>query len=276
MRRITGSGGQTDRMAQSTKDELRRERLREYDAALTAARSPVAVLALFAQGREARAGGELLEEAFAATAVEGVDTADLLPAAVWVALRQGDVEATVELLMRMSRSEFVVAAHEELDAGYRLTKVEERRPLPDVELLLGQVAALLRIPRDVVAIISGWGAEDPRTAAEVDTLLEQRFGLAGAGRPGSTAASSGAAGSTAAGSTAAGSHAAGSTAAIAPDAGAGAAIAPDASRRAGLRMSSAEFSALLNLAPEQRAVLGTLVRQTEITIAADGRGRPVG
>jgi hypothetical protein len=35
-------------------------------------------------------------------------------------------------------------------------------------------------------------------------------------------------------------------------------------------MSSAEFSALLNLAPEQRAVLGTLVRQTEITIAAQG------
>jgi hypothetical protein len=39
---------------------------------------------------------------------------------------------------------------------------------------------------------------------------------------------------------------------------------------AGLRMSSAEFSALLNLAPEQRAVLGTLMRQTEITIAAEG------
>jgi hypothetical protein len=33
-------------------------------------------------------------------------------------------------------------------------------------------------------------------------------------------------------------------------------------------MSSAEFSALLNLSPEQRAVLGTLVRQTEITITA--------
>lgn len=226
-------------MAQATKDELRRERLREYDAALTAARSPVAVLALFARGREARAGGELLEEAFAATAVEGVDTADLLPAAVWVALRQGDVEATVELLMRMSRTEFVLAAHEELDAGYRLTKVEERRPLPDVELLIGQVAAFLRVPRDVVAIISGWGAEDPRTAAEVETLLEQRFGSAVDGRPGSTAV------------------------------GSSAAVAPEAGRSAGLWMSSAEFSALLNLAPEQCAVLGTLVRQTEITIAAD-------
>ncbi|MDQ1720788.1 MAG: hypothetical protein QOI26_522, partial [Pseudonocardiales bacterium] len=121
MRQITGRGRQTERMAHPTKDELRRERLREYDAALTAARSPVAVLALFASGREARAGGELLEEAFAATAVEGVDAADRLPAAVWVALRQGDVEATIELLMRMSRTEFVLAAHEEVDASYRLT-----------------------------------------------------------------------------------------------------------------------------------------------------------
>lgn len=231
-------------MAQATKDELRRERLREYDAALTAARFPVAVLALFARGREDRAGGELLEEAFAATAVEGVDPADLLPAAVWVALRQGDVDATVELLMRMSRIEFVLAAHEELDAGYRLTKVEERRPLPDVELLIGQLAAFLRVPRDVVAIISGWGAEDPRTAAEIETLLEQRFGSPSGNLSGSRAVSSGLAAPAVVGS---------------PDGGS-----------AGLRMSSAEFCALLNLAPEQRAVLRTLVRQTEITIAADG------
>ncbi|HEX8082479.1 MAG TPA: hypothetical protein VF557_19885 [Jatrophihabitans sp.] len=227
-------------MAQATKDELRRERLREYDAALTAARSPVAVLALFAKGREARAGGELLEEAFAATAVEGVAEADLLPAAVWVALRHGDVDTVIELLMRMSRTEFVLAAHEELDAGYRLTKVEERRPLPDVELLLSQLAAFLRVPRDVVAIISGWGADDPRTAAEIETLLEQRFGSPSAGQPASGA--------------------------VAPEV----VRAPDGGQSAGLRMSSAEFSALLNLAPEQRAVLGTLVRQTEITITAQG------
>ena len=231
-------------MAHPRKDELRRDRLREYDAALTAARSPVAVLALFARGREARAGGELLEEAFAATAVDGVDTADLLPAAVWVTLRQGDVEATVELLMRMSRTEFVLAAHEEVDASYRLTKVEERRALPDVELLLAQVAAFLRVPRDVVAIISGWGPEDPRTAAEVETLLEQRFGSPSGNQPGSRAVSTGVAAPRAVGL---------------PDGGG-----------AGLQMSSAEFSALLNLAPAQRAVLATLVRQTEITIAADG------
>jgi hypothetical protein len=225
-------------MAQGTKDELRRERLREYDAALTAARTPVAVLALFAAGREARASEELLEEAFAATTVDGVEAADALPAAVWVALRQADVDATLELLMRMSRTEFVLAAHEELDARYRLTKVEERRPLPDVELLIAQLAAFLHVPRDVVAIISGWGAEDPRTAAEIDTLLEQRFGPASTYRPASGTVPSGMV--------------------RVPDGG------------AGLRMSSTEFAALLNLAPEQRAVLGTLVRQTEITITADG------
>ncbi|HEV2886591.1 MAG TPA: hypothetical protein VGX49_06755 [Jatrophihabitans sp.] len=230
-------------MAQGTKDELRRERLREYDAALTAARSPVAVLALFAAGREARAVGEPLEEAFAATDVDGVEAADALPAAVWVALRQADIDATLELLMRMSRTEFVLAAHEELDARYRLTKVEERRPLPDVELLIAQLAAFLHIPRDVVAIISGWGAEDPRTAAEIETLLEQRFGSPSGSRPAPGAA--------------------GSATGRPPAAGGDAGLAG-----AGLRMSSAEFSALLNLAPEQRAVLGTLVRQTEITIAA--------
>lgn len=239
-------------MAQATKDELRRERLREYDAALTAARSPVAVLALFAAGREARAAGELLEEAFAATAVDGVPPAEALPAAVWVVLRQGDIDATLELLMRMSRIEFVLAAHEELDDRYRLTKVEERRPLPDVELLIGQLAAFLHIPRDVVAIISGWGPEDPRTAAEIDTLLQQRFGSSNdhAGPAAVPVAN-------------------GSPAAAEPT-GAGRTESTAGPSGAGLRMSSAEFCALLNLAPEQRAVLGTLVRQTEITIAAEG------
>ncbi|MEO6500922.1 MAG: hypothetical protein ABIQ09_03325 [Jatrophihabitantaceae bacterium] len=238
-------------MAHPTKDELRRERLREYDAALTAARSPVAVLALFARGREARAGGELLEEAFAATAVDGVDEADLLPAAVWVALRHGDVEATVELLLRLSRTEFVLAAHEELDAGYRLTKVEERRPLPDVELLIGQVAAFLRVPRDVVAIISGWGAEDPRTVAEIETLLEQRFGSVVNGRSGSGARPA--------------EPATSGTATNRPET---ARFPTSGTAASGLRMSSAEFGALLNLSPEQCAVLGTLMRQTEITITA--------
>jgi hypothetical protein len=250
-------------MAQATKDELRRERLREYDAALTAARSPIAVLALFAKGREARAGGELLEEAFAATAVEGVDPADALPAAVWVGLRQGDIDATIELLMRMSRTEFVLAAHEELDAGYRLTKVEERRALPDIELLAAQLAAFLRIPRDVVAIISAWGADDPRTAAEIETLLEQRFGSLTAGQPKPSAA--------AARSATAGVESEElALPGLAIPGLAASGLAASGQAMPVLRMSRAEFSALLNLSPEQRAVLGTLVRQTEITIAADG------
>lgn len=240
-------------MATATKDELRRERLREYDAALTAARAPLAVLALFARGREARAGGQLLEEAFAATEVAGVDAEDTLPAAVWVALRQDDVDAVLELLLRTSRVEFVLAAHEELDAGYRLTKVEERRPLPDLELLIGQLAAFLAVPRDVVSIISGWGADDPRTTAEIDTLLEQRYGPAATGRPRPPEPAD----------------------RPVPQAAAGRPVlaerpGPAARPGAGLRMSSAEFGALLNLAPEQRAVLATLVRQAEITIDADG------
>ena len=225
-------------MATLTKDELRRDRLREYDAVLTAARAPLAVLALFARGREARADGQLLEEAFAATEVAGVEVAGALPAAVWVALRRDDLDAALDLLLRTSRAEFVLASHEELDAGYRLTKVEERRPLPDLDLLVAQLAAFLTVPRDVVAIISGWGVDDPRTIAEVDTLLEQRYGPPTAGRA----------------ATAFGD-------ATAPDAGPG--HAPS-----GLRLSSAEFGALLSLAPEQRAVLATLVRQAAITIDA--------
>jgi hypothetical protein len=243
MRAFVGRGWQTVVMPQTTRDELRRQRLREYDAVLTAARSSVAVLMQFVNGREARAGGDLLEEAFAATSVDGVNDADLFPPAVWVALRQRDVDATVDTLVRLSRKEFVVGAHEELDAGYRLTIVEERRALPDVELLQAQVARFLHIPCDVVAIIASWGADDPRTAAEVESLLEQRFGSVASG--------------------------AAESAAERDATGEGWAMEADfAPKRTGggLTLSSAEFIALLNLTPEQGAVLKTLVRQTVITI----------
>jgi hypothetical protein len=221
-------------VAQATREHARRERLREYEAALAAARLPVGVLVLLAQGREARASGEALEEAFAATPVEGVDDARRLPAAVWVALRQGDVDATVDALVRLSRNEFVIASHEELDAGYRLTTVEERRALPDVELLHAQIAAFLQLPRDVVVIVAGWGPDDPRTAAEIDTLLEQRFGSAAARRPDP-------------------------------------AVASERGPRAALLMSSAEFTAMLNLTPEQCAVLDTLIRQADVTVVPGGQ-----
>lgn len=155
--------------------EQRDQRLVEYETKLTAASNPVAVMELFARAREARAraGDPPLEVAFAATALESDDP---LPAAVWVALRQGEVEASVDALLRASRTTFVVGEHEELDANYRLTTIEERRPLPDVDLLQTQLAAFLQIPRDVIVMIADWGPDDPRTTKEIDALLDGRFG----------------------------------------------------------------------------------------------------
>jgi hypothetical protein len=142
--------------------------------------------------------------------------------------------------VRTSSTELVLAAHEQLDAGYRLTSVEERRALPDVGRLEAQVASFLRIPYDVVAMITSWGPDDPRTAVEIDALVEQRFGSpARLAKPfrGHREPSAG-------------------TTAQASSSGPG----------ISLSMSSEEFTALLNLTPEQRAVLTTLVRQATITI----------
>jgi len=150
------------------------QRLVDYEAALDAARGPVAVLQLLAQGRERRSqpGDRPLEVAFAATPVNDEDA---LPAAVWVALRHGNVEASAAALLGASRTEFVVGEHEELDAGYRLRTIEERRVLPDVGVLQLQLAALLDIPWDVVAMLCEWGPDDPRTQTEIDALLDARF-----------------------------------------------------------------------------------------------------
>jgi hypothetical protein len=150
-------------------------RLAEYDAALDAAHGPVAVLQLLAQEREARAetGDQPLEVAFAATRVNDEEA---LPAAMWVALRHGDTDASVTALLGASRSEFVVGEHEELDASYRLRTVEERRVLPDVGALQLQVAAMLDIPSDVVSMLCEWGSDDSRTQKEIDALLDRRLG----------------------------------------------------------------------------------------------------
>jgi hypothetical protein len=158
-------------------------RLAEYQAALDAARAPVAVLQLLAQGREARAqpGHEPLEVVFAATRVNDEEA---LPAAVWVALRHGDVDASLAALLGASRTEFVVGEHEELDATYRLRTVEERRVLPDVGVLQMQIAAMLDIPWDVVTMLCEWGPHDPRTQKEIDALLDGRLPGAAASRPG--------------------------------------------------------------------------------------------
>ena len=241
--RFSAARGTLSGVIQTKRDEQRRERLREYEAALTDARSPVEVLVLFAKVREDRALDERLEETFAASIAEGVDDADRLPAAVWVALRQGDVDAVIQTLVRTSSTELVLAAHEQLDAGYRLTSVEERRALPDVGRLEAQVASFLRIPYDVVAMITSWGPDDPRTAVEIDALVEQRFGSPARLAKPSRARREPSAGTT----TQAGSSGPGIS----------------------LSMSSEEFTALLNLTPEQRAVLMTLVRQATITIGCD-------
>src|SRR5262249_49374637 len=105
-------------MARSSKGETDK-RVLEDETAPATAHDPVAVLQLLAQGRERRSrpGGEPLEVAFAATPVNDDEG---LPAAVWVALRHGDVDASVTALLGASRTEFVVGEHEELDATYRL------------------------------------------------------------------------------------------------------------------------------------------------------------
>jgi hypothetical protein len=217
-------------VARISKDQ-RDQRVLEYESELAAAKAPLAVLELFAQARQARVrpGDPPLEVAFAATEVdEGA-----LPAAVWVALRQGEVEASMDALLRASRSAFVVGEHEELDANYRLTTIEERRTLPDVDVLLTQLATFLQIPRDVIAMIADWGPEDPRTANEIDALLDGRFGARSSPVP---SASSDAA----------------------------AADLPHS-----LEMSAAELAAMLQLSADQRKLLRTLVRQTGVTITGD-------
>lgn len=204
-------------------------RVAEYEAAVEAARTPVAVLELLAQAREARAqpGDEPLEVVFAATEL---DAADALPAAVWVALRHGDTDASLAALLGASRTEFVVGEHEELDATYRLRTVEERRVLPDVGVLQMQMATMLDIPWDVIAMLCEWGPTDPRTEKEIDALLDGRLAAAGAGT------------------------------------GGGAASRPGRSGR--LTMESAELAALLQLTAKQATLLATLVRQADVTITS--------
>lgn len=205
-------------------------RLAEYQAALDAARMPVAVLQLLAEGREQRTrpGEEPLEVAFARTRVNEEDG---LPAAVWVALRHGNVDASLAALLGASRTEFVVGEHEELDATYRLRTIEERRVLPDVGVLQMQMAALLDIPWDIVTMLCEWGPDDPRTQKEIDTLLDGRMGAATASAP--SGAPTG---------------------------------APAGGQSGALRMSADELSALLQLNPKQGKLLHTLVRQADVTI----------
>ena len=99
---------------------------------------------------------------------------------MWVALRQEDVDAVIEALVEHATEQFVIAEHEQLDASYRITTVRESRGLPDVDRLIAQVAAFLDVPRDVLAIVCGWGPDDPRTQAEIERLIDQRYAAPGA------------------------------------------------------------------------------------------------
>lgn len=230
-------------MGSVTKGQQDRDRLREYEARLDTARESVAVLARFVHEREARGTGRALEVEFAETQVESGGSP--LPAAVWVALRHDDIDAVIETLVEHAVEQFVIAEHEQLDVGYRLTTVAEHRGLPDVDALIAQLAAFLQVPRDVVSMVAGWGPDDPRTLGEIDRLVDQRYQgrVTAAGHP--QRSSPGAS-------------------IESPPTTAGA----DA-RRPALAMSSAEFAALLSLTPEQQAALATLVRQADVTVVGD-------
>jgi hypothetical protein len=237
-------GVQTGAMGQATRDQQGRDRMREYAARLAGARDSVEVLARFAQAREERGAGAALEVEFAATSVEP-DGASL-PAAVWVALRQGDLDAVIETLVQHATEQFLITEHEQLDASYRIATVAECRGLPDIDRLIAQFAAFVQIPSDVVAIVSGWGPDDPRSAAEIERLMDQRY------PPPDPQATS--------------PVAAPHDAPVEPDAAARA-----VSNRSTLAMSSSELTALLSLTPEQQAMLTTLVRQADIVVTAEAR-----
>jgi hypothetical protein len=222
-------------MRQATKEQQDRDRLREYEARVAAARESVAVLAQFAQAREARRNGTALEVEFATTSAE-VDGAGL-PASVWVGLRHDDLDAVLDTLIEHAADQFIIAEHEQLDADYRITTVAESRALPAVEALITQLAAFIQVPHDVVAMVSGWGADDPRTLAEIERLMDQRYGPPSiVAEPASTPARG--------------------TPTVAAD-------------RPTLAMSSGELTALLSLTPDQQAALATLVRQADVVVPAE-------
>lgn len=163
-------------MPPTSKDDQRRERLREFDTLIARAGAAVSTLALIVQGREARAaaGEAPLEVTFALPNTDGPS----LPAGLWVALRRGDVDTALDLLARVSDTDFVVGERAEMGSGYRLETVAEKRAMPDVERLEARLACVLGIPRDVVEVLAEWGPDDPRTREEVDALLDSRFGTA--------------------------------------------------------------------------------------------------
>jgi hypothetical protein len=165
-------------MTSASQEQSRSERLREYDQAITQAGRVVAVMGAVVRAREAR-GWQLAEPPEVAFAARTDEDGRALPAAVFVALRRDDAATVLDALTEASDETFLIARREELGEGYRLQAVEETRTLPDVELMLTQLSAVLDIPADVLGVLGQWGLDDPRTAGEVNTLLDSRLGAAG-------------------------------------------------------------------------------------------------
>jgi len=163
-------------MGMPTKQRTRAERMKDHAAVIDRARRLLAVTGLLVRGREARArdGATPLEVEFARTKVDGRG----LPAAVWVALRQDDLDAAIEVMTEVSEAHFVIEEREVIGEGYRLQSVQDTLPLPETEVLTAQLGAALDIPVDVLSMLADWGAADPRAVSEIDELLSSRFGPA--------------------------------------------------------------------------------------------------
>ncbi len=213
-------------MSTMAKQHSRADRVREYAATVEMAAVPVAAMGVLVRAREARewTAPEPPEIVFAATEVD--DRA--LPAGVWVALRRDDVDGAIDAMTAASQTTFLIDAREEMGEGYRLQTVEETRPLPETDLLLGQLAAMLDIPVDVLRMLAEWGSEDPRTANEIADLFDRRLGRSETADPPRHAA-----------------------------------VSADA-----LVMSVADAVDVLRLTDEQARALATLVRRVPVTLTS--------
>lgn len=163
-------------MGTPSRGHTRAERMKEHAALIEHARQVLGAMGLIVRGREARArsGATPLEIEFARTDVDG----PALPAAVWVALRRDDVNAAIQAMAEVSDTHFIVDEREVMGAGYRLQSVQDTLPLPETDVLVAQLGAMLDVPIDVLKVLSQWGADDPRAVSEIDELLTSRFGPA--------------------------------------------------------------------------------------------------
>lgn len=230
-------------------DPSRAQRMRAYDDALAEAAKVIAVLGAVVRARESRGWREAQppEVVFA----QAGESERALSAAVWVALRGDDTRTVLDALQEASVETFLIAKYEELGEGYRLQTVEETKPLPNLDLLVRQLSVVLEIPVDVLGVLGRWGLDDPRTAGEVNALLDSRFGASGADAAGGTLTDRGRV-------TARGAS---------DDGGAGGPGAtPVGTAEVGLTMSVQETADVLQLTAAQAKVLETLVRRAGVRI----------